>query len=56
LINRGVHPNLRKLATGSEYDVQCTDPKKEHAVGVAVLDNALVRHAYTPSVLKLKFE
>jgi hypothetical protein len=46
----------RKLATGSEYDVQFTDPKKEYAFGVAVFDNAQVRHAYTPGVLKLKFE
>ena len=46
----------RKLATGSEYDVQFSDPKKEYAFGVAVFDNAQVRHAYTPGVLKLKFE
>ncbi len=46
----------RKLNTGSEYDVQFTDPKKEYAFGVAVFDNAQVRHAYTPGVLKLKLE
>ncbi len=46
----------RKLATGSEYDVQFTDSKKEYAFGVAVFDNAQVRHAYSPGVLKLKFE
>ncbi len=46
----------RKLATGSEYDVQFTDLKKEYAFGVAVFDNAQVRHAYAPGVLKLKFE
>jgi hypothetical protein len=46
----------RKLATGSEYDVQFTDMKKEYAFGVAVFDNAQVRHAYTPGVLRLKFE
>jgi hypothetical protein len=46
----------RKLATGSEYDVQFTDLKKEYAFGVAVFDNAQVRHAYTPGVLRLKFE
>jgi len=46
----------RKLATGSEYDVQFTDPKKEYAFGVAIFDNAQVRHAYTPGVLKLKLE
>jgi len=44
----------RKLATGSEYHVQFTDPKKEYAFGVAVFDNAQVRHAYSPGVLKLK--
>jgi Ethylbenzene dehydrogenase len=46
----------RKLVTGSEYDVQFNDLKKEYAFGVAVFDNAQVRHAYTPGVLKLKFE
>jgi hypothetical protein len=46
----------RKLATGSEYDVQFTDLKKEYAFGVAVFDNAQVRHAYTPGALKLKFD
>jgi ethylbenzene dehydrogenase len=46
----------RKLATGSEYDVQFSDPKKEYAFGVAIFDNAQVRHAYTPGVLKLTFE
>ena len=45
-----------KLATGSEYDVQVTDPKQEYAFGVAVVDNAQVRHAHSPGVLKLKFE
>jgi hypothetical protein len=46
----------RKLVTGSEYDVQFNDLKKEYAFGVAVFDNAQVRHAYTPGVLRLKFE
>ncbi len=46
----------RKLVTGSEYDVQFSDLKKEYAFGVAVFDNAQVRHAYSPGVLKLKFE
>ena len=45
----------RKRATGSEFDVQFTD-KKEYAFGVAVFDNAQVRHAYTPGVLKLVLE
>jgi hypothetical protein len=46
----------RKLVTGSEFDVQFGDPKKEYAFGVAVFDNAQVRHAYAPGVLKLRFE
>ena len=46
----------RKLVTGSEYDVQFSDLKKEYAFGVAVFDNAQVRHAYSPGVLKMKFE
>jgi hypothetical protein len=33
----------RKLVTGSGYDVQFSDPKKEYAFGVAVFDNAQVR-------------
>jgi Ethylbenzene dehydrogenase len=45
----------RKLVTGSEYDVQF-DGKKEYAFGVAVFDNAQVRHAFTPGVLKLVIE
>ena len=46
----------RKLVTGSEFDVQFNDLKKEYAFGVAVFDNAQVRHGYTPGVLKLLFE
>ena len=46
----------RKLATNSDFDVQFTDMKKQYAFGVAVFDNAQVRHAYVPSVLKLTFE
>jgi hypothetical protein len=45
----------RKRATNSEFDVQFTD-KKEHAFGIAVFDNAQVRHAYTPCVLKMVLE
>ncbi len=29
--------------------------KKEYAFGAAVFDNAQVRHAYTPGVLRFKF-
>ena len=46
----------RKLVTNSEFDVQFNDMKKDYAFGVAVFDNAQVRHAYTAGVLKLKFE
>jgi hypothetical protein len=46
----------RKLVTNSEFDVQFTDLKKAYAFGVAVFDNAQVRHAYTPGVLRLIFE
>ena len=50
------HVFWRKLATGSESDVQFNDMKKAYAFGVAVFDNAQVRHAFTPGALKLKFE
>ncbi len=46
----------RKLVTKGEYDVQFNDLKKAYAFGVAVFDNAQVRHAYTPGVLKMLFE
>jgi hypothetical protein len=46
----------RKLATKSEFDVQFDDPKKQYAFGLAVFENAQVRHAYIPGVLKLVFE
>ena len=46
----------RKLVTGSEFDVQFNEPKKQHAFGVAVFDNAAVRHAYSLGVLKLALE
>jgi hypothetical protein len=39
----------RKLGTGSGYDVQFTDPKKEYAFGVAVFDNAQVRQPTRPA-------
>jgi Ethylbenzene dehydrogenase len=46
----------RKLVTKSDFDVQFSDMKKPYAFGVAVFDNAQVRHAYVPGVLKLVFE
>ena len=50
------HVIARKLVTGSEFDVQFNDLKKPYAFGVAVFDNAQVRHAYSLGVLKLQFE
>ncbi len=46
----------RKLVTGSEFDVQFNDLKKEYAFGVAVFDNVQVRHAFSTGAFKLKFE
>ncbi len=46
----------RKLVTGSEFDVQFKDLKKQYAFGVSVFDNAQVRHAYDPDVHFLKFK
>ena len=46
----------RRLVTNSDFDVQFNDMKKQYAFGVAVFDNAQVRHAYSPGVLKLVFE
>jgi len=40
----------RKLSTGSATDVQFTDASKKYAFGIAVFDNAQVRHAFAPSV------
>lgn len=45
----------RKLNTGSQYDVQYTDLSKTYAFGVAVFDNAQVRHAYSSGAYKLTF-
>jgi hypothetical protein len=58
IVKDGVRTSVfwRKLVTNSEYDVQFSDLKKEYAFGVAVFDNAQVRHAYSPGVLKMKFE
>lgn len=46
----------RKLVTGSEFDVQFDDMKKQYDFGVGIFDNAAVRHAYSAGVFKLKFE
>jgi len=45
----------RKRVTNSEFDVQFND-KKGYAFGIAVFDNAQVRHAYTPGALKMVLE
>ena len=45
----------RKLDTGSQYDVQFSDMKKEYSFGAAVFDNAQVRHSFETGVSKLVF-
>ncbi len=45
----------RKLVTGSQYDVQFSDLKKEYSFGTAVFDNAQTRHSYETGVSKLVF-
>ncbi len=44
----------RKLVTGSKFDVQF-DPAKRYPFGVAVFDNAAVRHATTDDALFMVF-
>jgi hypothetical protein len=45
----------RKLNTGSKYDVQFSDIKKEYSFGTAIFDGAQVRHSYETGVSKLVF-
>ncbi|MDO8691456.1 MAG: ethylbenzene dehydrogenase-related protein [Dehalococcoidia bacterium] len=45
----------RKLDTGSKTDVQYTDLSKTYSFGIAVFDNAQVRHAFS-GVQKLAFQ
>ncbi len=45
----------RKLTTGSQYDVQFQDMKKEYSFGTAIFDGAQVRHSYETGVSKLVF-
>jgi Ethylbenzene dehydrogenase len=45
----------RKLVTGSKYDVQFSSLDAEYPFGLALFDNAQVRHAFHPGALKLKF-
>ena len=46
----------RNLRTGSPTDVQFEDLKRKYAFGVAVFENAQVRHAFSAGVLHLVFE
>jgi len=46
----------RKLVTGSATDVQFDDRKKAYSFGIAVFDNAQVRHAFHVGVLKMVFK
>ncbi|MBI2936915.1 MAG: hypothetical protein HYY22_01780 [Thaumarchaeota archaeon] len=46
----------RKLVTGSKYDVQYSNMTAEYLFGVAVFENAAVRHAWTDIPLKLTFQ
>ena len=45
----------RKLKTGGQYDVQFDDLSKQYAFGVAVFDNAQVRHAFATAPNQLVF-
>ncbi len=46
----------RKLVTNSKYDVQYSDLTAQYLFGMAIFDNAAVRHAWTDAPLKLVFE
>lgn len=46
----------RKLVTGSKFDVQYSDLTKAYHFGVAVFDNAQVRHAFQSGVARLVFK
>lgn len=46
----------RKLVTGSKFDVQFDDLKKSYGFGVALFDNAQVRHAFVEQPLILQFK
>ncbi len=45
----------RKLKTGGQYDVQFDDLSKSYAFGVAVFDDAQVRHAFATRPNQLRF-
>ncbi|MDP2825704.1 MAG: ethylbenzene dehydrogenase-related protein [Sulfuritalea sp.] len=46
----------RKLVTGSKTDVNFDDLKKSYGFGIALFDNAQVRHAYVEEPLVLQFK
>jgi len=46
----------RKLVTGSKFDVQFDDLKKNYGFGLALFDNAQVRHAFVEEPLVLQFK
>lgn len=46
----------RKLVTGSKFDVNFDDLKKSYGFGVALFDNAQVRHGYVEEPLMLQFK
>ncbi|MDP2823165.1 MAG: ethylbenzene dehydrogenase-related protein [Sulfuritalea sp.] len=46
----------RKLVTGSKTDVNFDDLKKTYFFGIAMFDNAQVRHAYVQEPLVLQFK
>ena len=46
----------RKLTTGSQYDVQFSDLTAFYYFGVAVFENASVRHAYENGASFLVFQ
>ena len=46
----------KAFETGSDYDVQYSDFAAEYFFGVAVFDNAQVRHAYQDGVNVLVFQ
>ncbi len=45
----------RKLVTGSQYDVQFSNLTRPYYFGVAVFDNAQVRHAFQVGAVRLVF-
>ncbi|MBP7044196.1 MAG: ethylbenzene dehydrogenase, partial [Chloroflexi bacterium] len=46
----------RALVTGSEYDVQFEDLTASYFFGLAIFDNAQVRHAYQYGANTLTFQ